>query len=153
MTCFLLVARCYVDDVPLGIYATADEARAAAKCMTRRDLSVLAEVAGFPCDAEPISDDAIHIVEFTGGRPTGHEQNGSDGFRPPITIEGEARRVKPAVDELLIGIESDSAVESLLLAVADSVHDSAANVGEDSWPYAEDIRRLVAKWRSRGVPL
>jgi hypothetical protein len=42
-------------------------------------------------------------------------------------------------------------VQSLLLAVADAVQDSSAEVGEDGGDAADDIRRVVVKWQKKAA--
>ncbi len=151
MKCVLVMARCWQDDIPLGVFDTFEHAKKAASSMTRADIELaifLAKDGGFPEDAKPIEDCPIHIVEFNGGRPVGYKQFRS-GFGDGNEAVGEAIRVTPQVRQILDSIDCDSPVEALLLAAADAVQDSSAEVGEDGREAADDIRRLARKWRSR----
>ena len=151
MRCFLVMARCCVDDIPLGVFDTLEHAKRAASVMRRTDIELLAKAAGFPGDAKPIEDGPIHIVEFHDGRAVGHCQFGYFSEGQVASIEGEALRVTPAVRRILESIDSDASVQSLLLAVADAVQDSSAEVGEDGSAAADDIRRVVVKWQRKAA--
>jgi len=146
---FLMVVRCCVDDVPVGLFGTIEELKAAAKGMTRKTLAEIAEAAGFPSDAVPIEGTPVQAVEFRSGRPVGGREVGIVALDDPSAADADVSRIRPAVDRFLAGIQSAAPVETLLLAVADSVQDSSAEVGEDATETAGDVRRLVARWRKR----
>jgi hypothetical protein len=146
MKCFLVIARCLQDDIPLGVFDTLEHAKKAASVMTRTDLESLAKAGGFPGDAKPIKEGPIQIVEFNDGRPVGYWHFGY--FSESRGAETEALRVAPQLRRILDSIDCDAKVESLLLAAADAVQDSSAEVGEDGSEAADDIRRLVVKWRN-----
>lgn len=146
---FLMVVRCCVDDVPVGLFETLDELQVAANGMTRKTLAEIAKAAGFPPDAVPIEGAAVQAIEFRFGRPVGSREVGIVALDDPSAADADVSRIRPAVDRFLAGIQSQAPVETLLLAVADSVQDSSARVGEDASDTADDVRRLVSNWRRR----
>jgi hypothetical protein len=148
MKCFLVMARCCRDDIPLGVFDTIEHAEKAASVMKRTDIDLLAKSGGFPEDAIPIEDAPIHIVEFNDfGRPVGFKQFGHFTESRGGEVYSEALRVTQHVRKILDSIDSESQVQSLLLAAANAVQDSSAEVGEDGSDTADDIRRLVVKWQ------
>ena len=58
----------------------------------------------------------------------------------------EIERVKPALKRMLHGIRSDDRLATILKALADAIHDSAAEVGEDASQEARDLRAVCRRW-------
>ncbi|MCE2727162.1 MAG: hypothetical protein LW698_10340 [Planctomycetaceae bacterium] len=148
---FLLVIRCEVDDVPVGLFESKQDAISFAKSITRTQFSKIAGTAGFPEDAAPIGETPIHVVQFKSHKPIASQQF-EDAFPKPLSRQ-IADTVKPLIDMAIGKIDCDDKATALLLAVADAVQDSSAEVGEGASDEADDIRRLVESWRRRRVTL
>jgi len=144
---FLLVIRCEVDDVPVGLFESRQDAITYARSITRSQFSKIAVTAGFPEDAVPIAESAIQVVQFKSHEPVASEQCGHR-FPKPLSRQ-IADTVKPLIGMAIDKIDCDDKPAALLLAVADAVQDASAEVGEDASDEAADIRRLVESWQLR----
>lgn len=60
--------------------------------------------------------------------------------------DAEVERITPALLRLLAGLRSDNPGVTLLLAVADAIHDSSAEVGEDASAASRSLRSLARRW-------
>lgn len=77
---FLVVVRCYCDDVPVALFHSRDEAVAFVSRLTMHKFVELASLADFPTDAKPLDDAPPTIVRFKCGRPVSGEEYG----KPPV---------------------------------------------------------------------
>ena len=146
MNGYLLVVRCWQDDIPCGLFETLDDLKIAANGMTKKMLAENATAAGFPNDAVPVDDSPVQAIRFIDGKPVDGIQVGMVAADP---VDTDVALLRPAVDRFLADIRSNAPVETLLLVLADAVHDFSANVGEDASDTAADIRSLVYRWRAR----
>jgi hypothetical protein len=72
------------------------------------------------------------------------EQDGWSGDSCPV--EAEVERLKPALMRMLAGIRSDDRLTTIVQALADAIHDSAAEVGEDSSQESRELRAVCRRW-------
>ena len=148
---FLLVIRCEVDDVPVGLFASQKHAISFARNLTRTQFSKITGSAGFPEDAVPVGDSPIHVVQFKSGKAIGWEQFG-DAFPKPLSRQVEDT-VKPLIGMAICKIDCEDKPAALLLATADVLEDISGQVGDDAREKAMAIRELVENWQRPSRPV
>lgn len=69
-----------------------------------------------------------------------------DAAEIPEAIEID--RIKPALMRMLRGIRADNRLTTIVKALADAVHDSAAEIGEDASQESRDLLAVYRRWIS-----